>query len=333
MDHIVAGRYELLALGHDAAQSLPHQIIWTSRDGLHWRRVATNPFGILTQTPSITALGSGFVALVQYDNEPALWWSANGSRWAEVAGADVFGGGVTMISSAVPWRNGLLVVGQTARPPVVTSTPHPIIGKPTAWLWTPGAPTPPHPHWAAADPLWFRLRLADLGPRNVPLPAGYGFIPLDAFYGMPCPTLVPDPDHLSARCKREQALLGGSLAYGFTFGLSSSSYGPEVIGFAILARNAAQARAAYSWGGGLVIAGHVTVTEDGVPQPQGNVRMAQGGTLYSIQTQHFGTTYAVVWRAGRALGEVEVVGVPGDVKARAVALARVQWHHWQAVGR
>jgi hypothetical protein len=61
--------------------------------------------------------------------------------------------------------------------------------------------------------------------------------------------------------------------------------------------------------------------------------MAQGGTLFSIGTEHYGTAYAVVWRAGRALGEVEVVGVPGDVKAQAITLARREWQHWRAAGR
>jgi hypothetical protein len=70
----------------------------------------------------------------------------------------------------------------------------------------------------------------------------------------------------------------------------------------------------------------------GTPQPAGNVKMAEGGTLYSVATQGFGTAHAVVWRAGRALGMVEVVGLPGG-KARAVALARAQWRHWKAAGR
>jgi hypothetical protein len=338
MDHIVAGRHELLALGHDAAQSLPHQIIWTSRDGLHWRRVATNPFGILTQPPTITALGSGFVALMQYDNEPALWWSANGSRWKLVAGAEVFGGGFTAVSDAVAWRNGLLVVGQTSSPLVLTtSTTAPVISsRPTAWRWTPGAPNAPHPNWTATDPLYFRLHLADLGPQFIPRSA-----PLSAGYGMACdlppdfpPALAPGFDR--TRCTRELALLDGSIAYNFNFGLLvpsySNLYGPEVTGFAILARDAAQARAAYRWGGGLVIAGDLNMNDDD-PQVLGTVKMAQGGTLYSIATQQLGTADAVVWRAGRALGMVEAVGLPGDLRARAITLARVQWRHWQAVGR
>jgi len=86
IDRIVPGRDELLALGHDApATGLEHQIVWTSRDGLHWRRVAADPFGIGHMPPAIPPLGSGFAAMGQYDNAPTRWWSADGPRWTPAA--------------------------------------------------------------------------------------------------------------------------------------------------------------------------------------------------------------------------------------------------------
>lgn len=344
IDRIVRGQNVLLALGHDApAGGLQHQIVWTSRDGLHWRRVATDPFAIGHSPPAITALGSGFAAVGEYDNVPTLWWSADGSRWTPVVGSDVFGGGLTSLANAVPWRNGLLVVGEHSDPPIISSSPSArvISSKGVAWLWTPGTPNAPHPNWAATDPQWFRLRLADLGPR---------FIPRGASYGIGC-ELIPDfreralaqtrfrpavaPVGDTTDCKRALAALEGSLTYYFNFGYGASNlYGPEpeVTGFAVLAQDAAQSRAAYQWGGGIVLAGDLNENTH-IPHPVGNVQIADSGTLYSIATQNFGTAYAVVWRAGRALGMVEVVGVPGDAKARAIALARAQWQHWKTAAR
>lgn len=344
IDRIVRGHNELLALGYDTpARGLHHQIVWTSPDGLHWRRAATDPFGVGHSAPAVTALGSGFTAVGQYDNAPTLWWSADGSWWTPAAGSDVFGGGLTALANAVMWRNGLLVVGEHADPPLLSSSPAGRLtaSKGVAWLWTPGAANAPHPNWAATDPQWFRLRLADLGPRFIPRWASYGMgcelIP-DVAERAEAPTRVRpavDTGFDRTRCERALAALEGSLAYNFNFGYGAANLNgpePEVTGFAVLARDAAQSRAAYQWGDGIVIAADLNLNA-GNPHPEGNVKVADGGTLYSIATRGFGTAYAVVWRAGRALGMVEVLGVPGDAKARAIALARTQWNHWKAATR
>ena len=337
VDRIVAGNTDLLALGHTGAgDGLQKTLLWTSRDGLHWRRVATDPFGAGRIPPAITAFGSGFAAAGAYDNAPALWTSADGARWTLAAGSDGFGG-LTDVAGLTAWRTGVVVVGRSASPPVVSTAGASISFKAIAWTWTPGTPSTRHSDLAAIDPHSFRLRLADLGP---------GFIPRSASYGFGC-QLIPDLAVLAAdtrlrpavrtqvdtaRCERAFSAIQGSLAYSFNFAYGTSNFnGPEseVTGYAILTRSDAQSRAAYKVGGGIVIAGDLNLNT-GDPQVVGNVKMAQGGTLYRIGTQGFGTAYAVVWRAGRALGMVEAVGVPGDARARAVTLARAQWRRWKA---
>jgi hypothetical protein len=140
IDRVVAGRNELLALGHEAPTGLEHQIVWTSHDGLHWRRAATDPFSVGHSPPAITTLGSGFAAVGEFGNAPALWSSPDGSRWMAEAGSDIFGGGFTMLVDGAPWRNGLLVIGRRGSPPVITSSPgaQGVVFEPVAWLWTYG---------------------------------------------------------------------------------------------------------------------------------------------------------------------------------------------------
>jgi len=153
-------------------------------------------------------------------------------------------------------------------------------------------------------------------------------------------------------CRKAPAALSPSPSppfyYRFPYGriaIGNSENAPYVGGFAILTRSLAQAQAAFRYAGGLVHTVDLNLNRV-PPKPIRSLAIGQGAELFSQritspcpaappQCPPFaqgGTAYTVVWWDGRALGVVEVVGVPLDREALAVRLSQRQWARWHALG-
>ena len=114
-------------LGTDAA-------VWTSPDGLHWTRLASQPDFADAAMNAIVVSGSGLVAVGQGALGAAVWTSADGSHWARVADAPSLHDAV--MHGVVSLASSLLAVGYGHDSAAIWTSPDA-----TTWTRVPDGPT------------------------------------------------------------------------------------------------------------------------------------------------------------------------------------------------
>lgn len=85
---VVVGPKGFVAVGsvQSGSQSGTDASVWTSVDGSHWKRLASQPDFTDAAMLAIVARPSGFVAVGQGTNGAAIWTSADGTSWVRSAG-------------------------------------------------------------------------------------------------------------------------------------------------------------------------------------------------------------------------------------------------------
>lgn len=114
-------------LGTDAA-------VWTSPDGMVWKRLPSQPDFSDAAMFAIVVSGSGLVAVGQGAQGAAVWTSADGSRWVRVADAPALNNAV--MYGVVSVSAGLIAVGYGHDSAVIWTSPDA-----TTWTRVPDGPT------------------------------------------------------------------------------------------------------------------------------------------------------------------------------------------------
>lgn len=295
--------------------------LWTSSDGVTWKRVPSGPFRGAIDVHE-TAGGPGYLAVGDQDYEPVMWSSSDGTHWSRVADGAVFRGNLTSLSSVVMLGSNIIVIGKQEQ--LNTST---VTTVQTAWVWTPGSTVTPPPLSTGLDPKTLRLRQSDL-------PAAYGHG--QESYADDICVLEGEPDpggRVHRLCDRILQALGTYNAYTFSFTSSQSNARPSgIAGTVIAGPDVAHARRT------LKVA-NLLLQPIGAPPAKpipAHVAIGRGfnlyhvtmnGTAFAFDQSLSGEGTAAVWRVGRVVEMIEVTETGNAGKGAAIRYARRLWQH------